>query len=66
MTLTNACPICGHVRTTKPKLTPAERAEKRAERALLIEEGVANIKRQMIALGMLTADGKPPGAGGAR
>jgi hypothetical protein len=61
MPLINACPTCGHVRTTKPKLTPAERAERKAESALRIQEGVEGIKRQMIALGMLTADGKPPG-----
>jgi hypothetical protein len=59
--MTNACPTSGHVRTTKPKLTPAERAERKAESALHIKEGVEDIMRQMIALGMLTADGKPPG-----
>jgi hypothetical protein len=47
--------------TVKPKLTPAERAERKAKSALRIQEGVEGIKRQMIALGMLTPDGKPPG-----
>jgi hypothetical protein len=57
----HACGKGVRAATIPPQLTPAERAERKAESALRIQEGVESITRQMIALGMLTADGKPPG-----